>query len=420
MYTELITIGDEILIGQIVDSNSAWMAQQLNDIGIEVKQITSVSDKIIDINNALSLAVLRADVVIMTGGLGPTNDDLTREALAEFFKSGRHIDPTVLAHIETLFSQSSRPLLDVNKKQAYVLDVAEVLFNKAGTAPGMYIQDEGKHFFVLPGVPSEMKYLMTAEVLPRLSNFPNPDVLVHKSILTAGIGESSLAMEIATIENSLPDFIQLAYLPSFGEVRLRLSAKGKNKIELLEKVKFFTDLIKEKIPNNYFSENGETLEEAMVCYLTDRNLTLSSAESCTGGNIAHLLTLVPGSSAVFMGGVVAYTNAVKEIVLGVPKQVLEEFTEVSEQTVIAMAEGIKKLLNTDYAIATTGIAGPTGGTSENPVGTVWVAIAGKTKTVVQRLSFDSIRSRTILRSSKNALILLFKLLYEENEVKSKQ
>ena len=203
-------------------------------------------------------------------------------------------------------------------------------------------------------------------------------------------------------------------------VKTSFFKNGPNKIELLEKVKFFTDLIKEKIPNNYFSENGETLEEAMVCYLTDRNLTLSSAESCTGGNIAHLLTLVPGSSAVFMGGVVAYTNAVKEIVLGVPKQVLEEFTEVSEQTVIAMAEGIKKLLNTDYAIATTGIAGPTGGTSENPVGTVWVAIAGKTKTVVQRLSFDSIRSRTILRSSKNALILLFKLLYEENEVKSKQ
>ena len=419
MYTELITIGDEILIGQIVDSNSAWMAQQLNDIGIEVKQITSVSDKIIDINTALSLAVQRADIIIMTGGLGPTNDDLTREALSEFFNSGRHIDPTVLAHIETLFSKSNRPLLEVNTKQADVLDIAEVLFNKAGTAPGMYIKDKGKHFFVLPGVPSEMKYLMTAEVLPRLSNFPSPDVLVHKSILTAGIGESTLAMEMASIENSLPDFIQLAYLPSFGEVRLRLSAKGKNKAELLDKVKFFTDLIKDKIPNNYFSENGETLEEAMIGYMSARKLTLSTAESCTGGNIAHLLTLVPGSSAVFMGGVIAYTKAVKERVLGVPESVLEEFTAVSEQCVLAMAEGVKKQLNTEYAIATTGIAGPTGGTNENPVGTVWVAIAGKTKTIAQRFTFDSIRSRTIQRSSKNALILLFKLLYEENEVKSK-
>lgn len=340
MYAELITIGDEILIGQIVDSNSAWMAQQLNDIGIEVKQITSVSDKIVDINNALSLAVLRADIIIMTGGLGPTNDDLTRDAIAKFFNCGGHIDPSVLAHIETLFSTSNRPLLEINIKQAYVLDIAEVLFNKAGTAPGMYIQDKGKHFFVLPGVPSEMQYLMTSEVIPRLSNFPTPDVFVHKSILTAGIGESSLAMEISGIEKSLPDFIQLAYLPSFGEVRLRLSAKGKNKTELLEKVKYFTDLIKEKIPNHYFSENGETLEEAMIDYLTERKLTLSTAESCTGGNIAHLLTLVPGSSAVFLGGVVAYTNTVKEKVLGVPKQVLDEFTEVSEQTVIAMAEGI--------------------------------------------------------------------------------
>lgn len=419
MYAELITIGDEILIGQIVDSNSAWMAEQLNDIGIEVKQITSVSDKIGDINNALSLAVLRADIIIMTGGLGPTNDDLTREALAEFFNSERHIDATVLAHIETLFSKSNRPLLELNTKQAYVLDIAEVLFNKAGTAPGMYIQEKSKHFFVLPGVPSEMKYLMTAEVIPRLSNFPTPDVFVHKSILTAGIGESSLAMEMSGIEKSLPDFIQLAYLPSFGEVRLRLSAKGKNKTELLEKVKYFTDLIKEKIPNNYFSENGETLEEAMIQYLAEQKLTLSTAESCTGGHIAHLLTLVPGSSAVFMGGVVAYTNAVKEKILCVPKQVLEEFTAVSEQTVIAMAEGIKKQLNTDYAIATTGIAGPTGGTIENPVGTVWIGISGKTKTIVQRFNFDGIRSRTIQRSSKNALILLFRLLYEENEVKSK-
>lgn len=414
MYAELITIGDEILIGQIVDSNSAWMAQQLNEIGIEVKQITSVADKIEDIKNALSLAVLRADILIMTGGLGPTNDDLTRDALAEYFGSERHIDETVLAHIKTLVSANNKPLLAVNQKQAEVLDIAEVLFNEAGTAPGMYIQEQGKHFFVLPGVPSEMQYLMTAEVIPRLSNFPSPDVLVHKSILTAGIGESSLAMQLSMIENSLPDSIQLAYLPSFGEVRLRLSAKGKNKTELVEKVKFFIDLIKDKIPDNCFAEDEETLEEALIRYLGKKNLTLSTAESCTGGNIAHLLTLVAGSSAVFSGGVVAYTNAVKEKVLGVPPQVLEVFTAISEETVKAMAEGIKEQLDTDYAIATTGIAGPTGGSIENPVGTVWIGIAGKTKTIAQRFSFDSIRSRTIERGSKNALILLFKLLYDEN------
>jgi nicotinamide-nucleotide amidase len=414
MYAEIITIGDEILIGQIVDSNSAWMAQQLNEIGIEVKQISSVSDKIEEIKNALSLASKRADIILVTGGLGPTNDDLTREALASYFHSGTHLDQEVLAHIESLFSNRSKPLLDVNIKQAEVLDIAEVLFNKAGTAPGMYIKSEGKLFFVMPGVPIEMRYLMENEVIPRLTRLPSRDVLIHKSILTAGIGESSLALQISSIEKSLPAYMSLAYLPSFSEVRLRISAKGKSKSELIEKVNHFVDLIKNEVPDNWFAEDNNTLEEALLKYLIHHNLWLSTAESCTGGQIAHLLTTVPGSSKAFEGGVIAYSNTVKVNLLGVPEETIATFGAVSEATVIAMAEGIKQKLKTDYAIATSGIAGPGGGTIDKPVGTVWIAVAGKTKTIARCFHFDSMRVKTIERASKNALILLFKLLYEEN------
>jgi nicotinamide-nucleotide amidase len=414
MYAEIITIGDEILIGQIVDSNSAWMAQQLNEVGIEVKQISSVSDKINDIKNALSLASKRADIILVTGGLGPTNDDLTREALASYFHCGTHLDQEVLTHIENLFSDRSKPLFDVNIKQAEVLDIAEVLFNKAGTAPGMYIESDGKLFFIMPGVAIEMRYLMENEVIPRLAKLPSKDVLIHKSILTAGIGESSLALQISSIERSLPSYMSLAYLPSFSEVRLRLSAKGKSKSELIAKVNHFVDLIKNKVPDNWFAEDNATLEEALLKYLTHHKLWLSTAESCTGGQIAHLLTTVPGSSAAFEGGVIAYSNAIKVNLLGVPEETIETFGAVSEATVIAMAEGAKRKFKTDYAISTSGIAGPGGGTVDKPVGTVWIAVAGKTKTITRLFHFDSMRIKTIERASKNALILLFKLLYEEN------
>jgi nicotinamide-nucleotide amidase len=413
MYAEIITIGDEILIGQIVDSNSAWIAQQLNEIGIEIKQISSVSDKLEEIKEALSLASRRADVILVTGGLGPTNDDLTREALASYFHSKTHLDPKTLAHIEKLFANRGKSLLDVNIKQAEVLDIAEVLFNEAGTAPGMYIKSKGKHFFIMPGVPFEMRYLMENEVIPRLQEFPSRDVLIHKSILTAGIGESSLALQIAPIEKSLPSYMHLAYLPSFSEVRLRINAKGKNKTELIEKVNHFIELIKNEVPDNWFAEDDGTLEEALLNYLIQHKLRLSTAESCTGGRIANLLTSIAGSSNAYDGGVVAYSNALKVALLDVQQSILDKFGAVSEPTVIAMAEGAKKKFQTDYAIATSGIAGPGGGTVDKPIGTVWIAIAGKTKTVTKQFHFDAMRIKTIERASKSALILLFKLLYEE-------
>lgn len=413
MYAEIITIGDEILIGQIVDSNSAWMAQQLNEIGIEVKQISSISDQIQDIKSALALASKRVDIILVTGGLGPTNDDLTREALASYFQSGTHINKEVLSHIENLFSKRNTPLLEVNLKQAEVLDIAQVLYNKAGTAPGMYIQSKGKHFVIMPGVPFEMMYLMEKEVIPLLEKLPAREVLVHKSLLTAGIGESSLALQIADIEKSLPSYMHLAYLPSFGEVRLRLSAKGKSKFELIEQVDHFVNLIKNEVPDNWFAEDKVTLEEALLNYLIYHKLTLSTAESCTGGNIGHLITSIPGSSKAYEGGIIAYSNKIKINFLDVPEDIIKNHGAVSEATVIAMAEGAKRKFKTDYAIATTGIAGPDGGTEAKPVGMVWVGVAGETKTIARHFQFDSMRIKTIEQASKNSLILLFKLLFEE-------
>lgn len=413
MDVELITIGDEILIGQIVDTNSAWMAAQLNALGIEVARISSISDKQEEIISAVDLSLSRSVVTIMTGGLGPTRDDLTRQALSTYFNSPLRRDPEVLAHIEALFSTRNLPLLEANSMQADVLEIAEVLPNKAGTAPGMYIQQKGAHLFVLPGVPSEMRYLMRAEVLPRLKAFPNREVMMFKTLLTAGVGESQLAMQLSSVEDELPPYISLAYLPAFGQVRLRLSGKSQLPELLSARMQHFEQRIRMAVGEALVGEGEITLEEALLDYMKSRQLTLSAAESCTGGSIAHSLTLVPGSSQVFMGGVVAYTNAVKEKILGVPKEILDTYGAVSEETVRAMAEGVRARLHTDLGIATTGIAGPGGGTTENPVGTVWIAVASAKSTWVQRLSYDSIRERIIERASKQSLIQLFRLLYSE-------
>lgn len=414
MQAEIITIGDEILIGQIVDTNSAWMAQQLVGIGISVKQISSIADRAEEIRNALLLASKNVDVILITGGLGPTNDDVTKVTLASYFGVGMHIDESVLHHVEHIFSRTNKPLLPQNRKQAEVLDNAEVLFNKSGTAPGMYISHQGCHYFIMPGVPTEMIYLMENEVLPRLQALPGRDALVNKSILTAGIGESFLALQLADIENSLPPHIRLAYLPAFGQVRLRLSAVGKNGDELAKELNSYTRRIKECVGEHIFSEDDVPLEAALLAFLKANKAKVCTAESCTGGHIAQMLTQIAGSSAAFEGGVVAYTNALKQQLLQVDATILERYGAVSEQTVRAMATGAKKHMKTDYAIATTGIAGPDGGTEANPVGTVWIAIAGKTKTIAKRFQFGQRRWGVIERASINAFILLFRLLREES------
>lgn len=416
MRAELIIIGDEILIGQIIDTNSSWISANLNEIGIEVVQISTIGDGKTDIINALALAAERADVVLMTGGLGPTKDDVTKLALAEYFNSKLVLDSEVLAHVDQLFAKYNKPMPLENRKQAEVLEAAEVLFNHAGTAPGMWIESNGKYFVVMPGVPSEMKYLMEHEVLRRLNTLPGRKLLIKRNILTAGLGESFLAEKIAHIEDRLPDYIKLAYLPSFAQVRLRLSAIGDDESLLNKELTAFSAEIIDCLREFYVNDSDASLEQTILALMDERKLTLATAESCTGGFFSHLITSVPGSSSVFLGGIISYSNAVKVSALSVKQATLDEFGAVSEETAREMAIGVRQKLGSDYAISITGIAGPDGGSEEKPVGTVWIAIAGLTKTVTFKFTFGKLRNDNIVKSAKNAMNKLFKLIKEENSI----
>ena len=414
MLAEIITIGDEILIGQIVDTNSAWIAQQLDAIGVRVKQVSSVSDNRQHILNAFAEASTRADIIIATGGLGPTKDDITKKTLAEYFNTGFRQDERSLEIISSIFKRSNRPLLDINVRQADVLENCTVLLNKNGTAPGMWIEHEGKVYVSMPGVPFEMMYLVTEEVLPRIKSRFKLEAIVHHNILTAGIGESFLAETIASVEDSLPPHIKLAYLPKLGQVKLRLSAYGENEEILKEEVSFYSDKISELAAPYVVTNEDKPLEKAIMDFMKERNLSLAVAESCTGGYLSHLFTQHAGSSEVFLGGVVSYSNHLKENILGVSSSTLGTYGAVSEQVVIEMVNGLRANSNPDYAISVSGIAGPGGGTPDKPVGTVWIAVSSKQKTITQKFQFGSRRQQNIERSAVNALILLFKLLREEH------
>ncbi|RYF19172.1 MAG: CinA family nicotinamide mononucleotide deamidase-related protein, partial [Flavobacteriales bacterium] len=361
MLAEIITIGDEILIGQIVDTNSAWMGRELNKIGISVKQITSVSDNAEHIIEALEEAQKRANIILITGGLGPTKDDITKLTLSKYFNMPLRRDAETLAHVEGLFAKLSRPMIDLNRRQADVPDGCTVIQNKNGTAPCMWFDVDGKIVVSMPGVPFEMMYLMEDEILPRLQKTFELPFIVHKTILTIGQGESFLAQQIEDLEDALPSHIKLAYLPKLGQVRLRLSAIGNDEVELIAEVNFQAQKIIERIKTFVAAEDDVPLEKAILDLMKTKGLTLSTAESCTGGYIAHLLTQHAGSSAVFAGGAVAYSYDLKESVLGVKHQTLTEFGAVSEQTVKEMAEGAIEHFKTDYTIAVSGIAGPDGG-----------------------------------------------------------
>jgi len=412
MLAEIITIGDEILIGQIVDTNSAWMAKQLNSIGVSVKQITSVSDDEQHIIEALGEAEKRADLILITGGLGPTKDDITKKTLAKYFQMCFRRDEAALEMVRQIFEKYKRPLLDINMQQADVPDGCEVIVNKNGTAPCMWFEQNEKIFVSMPGVPYEMMYLMDDEILPRItSRFKLPSI-VHKTILTANIGESFLAKEIEEIENGLPAHIKLAYLPKLGQVRLRLSAKGENESTLKEEVEVFARQIIEKVKKFVVIDEDIPLEKAILNIMKQKGLTLSTAESCTGGYIAHLITQHPGCSSVYWGGAVAYAYELKESILGVKESTLTTFGAVSEQTVTEMAEGAVKNFKTDYSIAVSGIAGPDGGTEDKPVGTVWIAISSKNKTVAKVFNFSNKRIQNIERSAASALTMLLNLLKE--------
>ncbi|MCX2585528.1 competence/damage-inducible protein A [Pedobacter sp. MR22-3] len=413
MLAEIITIGDEILIGQIVDTNSAWMAKQLNLTGVFVKQITSVSDDEDHILASLAQAEERADLILITGGLGPTKDDITKKTLAKYFGMGFRRDEGALEMVTSIFKKYNRPLLDINIQQADVPDGCEVIVNKNGTAPCMWFERNGKIFVSMPGVPYEMMYLMDDEILPRIrSKFTLP-FIVHKTILTANIGESFLAKEIEEIEDRLPKHIKLAYLPKLGQVRLRLSASGSDETALKMEVESYAKLMIAKIPKFVVVDEDIPFEKAVINIMNSRGLTLSTAESCTGGYIAHLITQHPGCSSVYWGGAVAYAYELKESILGVKESTLNKFGAVSEETVSEMAEGAIKQFKTDYAIAVSGIAGPDGGTADKPVGTVWIAVSNKHKTVAKVFTFSNKRIQNIERSAASAFTMLLNLLKED-------
>jgi nicotinamide-nucleotide amidase len=415
IYASIITIGDELLIGQVVDTNSAYIAQELNKIGVWVKRRVSVGDSKDDIRKALDEESKQSDIILMTGGLGPTADDITKPVLCEYFGGKMIMNEQVLAHVKYLFEKVYRrpgPILDVNIRQAEVPDVCQVLHNARGTAPGMWFEKNGKVYASMPGVPHEMKGLMQEQILPKLKEHFVMPVIVHQTILTAGIGESMLADKIKHWEASLPSHIKLAYLPNYGMVRLRLTSIGNDKNnQEIELEKLYTQL-KPLITEWFVIDSDLTMPQVVGKMLKERKQTTSTAESCTGGYIAHLLTLDPGASNNFKGTVVAYDNEVKIDVLKVDRKIIDEQGAVSEPVVIQMVEGALKVLKTDYAIATSGIMGPDGGTEKKPVGMVWVAVGNKEKIIAKEFHFRFDRVRNIELTAMNALNLLRKFIIE--------
>jgi nicotinamide-nucleotide amidase len=405
----IITIGDELLIGQVVDTNSAWMAQQLNIAGFNVHHRVAVGDVWDDIWEALDQESKRAGVILVTGGLGPTADDITKPLLCQYFGGKLVPHAPTLAHLEHLFTQVlKRTLTDRNRKQAEVPDVCTVLSNERGTAPGMLFEKNGTIFISLPGVPHEMQGIMEQHVLPLLQQRFNPGIIEHRYLLTAGIGESDLADRIQQFEEAIPAFIKLAYLPHFGMVRLRLTARGPQAeagsiISVLEEQ--FTLL--QILVQDVMVVNEDISMQALVGrLLVQQHKTLATAESCTGGYIAHLLTAMPGASAYYNGSVVSYANAIKQHVLQVSENTLQTAGAVSEETVIQMTKGVLALMKTDYAIAVSGIMGPDGGTPEKPVGTVWIAVGDQQKIETKKINLRYNRQRNIEMTATNALNLL--------------
>ncbi len=413
---EIITIGDEILIGQIVDTNSAFIATLLNLNGIHVKQISSVSDDKEHIVKALNEAKERADIIIMTGGLGPTKDDITKKTLCDYFQTGLRFDEQAYEDVVNIFAAYGKEVTPLNKKQAEVPEICEVVRNFNGTAPGMWFDVNGKVFVSMPGVPYEMKVLMKEQIIPKLkARFDFPHIF-HKTVLTQGIGESSLSEMISDWEDNLASKnIKLAYLPSPGMVRLRLSTSGRDASELRsaveKKIEELKPLISEYIYGfETFGEEKESLGQMVGKILLEKKLTISTAESCTGGYIAHLLTMVPGSSSYYIGSVISYAYEIKETELAVSKDVLEKYGAVSKEVVEQMAKAIRIRYNTNYSISASGIAGPGGGTAEKPVGTVWIAIATPTKVISEKFLFGTDRERNIHKTANAALNMLKKEL----------
>ncbi|MDZ7936693.1 MAG: competence/damage-inducible protein A [Emticicia sp.] len=415
ILAEVVTIGDEILYGQITDTNTQWMSTELDKIGIKTVRKSSVGDQEDKILQILAEAESRADIVLLTGGLGPTKDDITKKMLCKYFDDELVINEDALAFITDFFVKRGRSMTELNRQQAAVPSRCTYLANKTGTAPGMWFERNGIVFVSMPGVPHEMKYLMSNEVIPRLRAFFETPIIYHKMIRTIGVGESFLAEKIENWEDNLPEHIKLAYLPSFGQVRLRLTAIGTDEEQLKKDIDVEIEKVLPIIGSAVFGFDNDDLEVAIGKELKKQGLTVSAAESCTGGYISHMFTKVAGSSAYFMGSVVSYDNAVKINVLGVNAETITQHGAVSEETVIQMAEGARKLMKTDFAIATSGIAGPDGGTPEKPVGTIWIACAMEGRTIARKVQMTNQRDTNIQYGSVVALNLLRKMLNGDYE-----
>ena len=406
MQAEIITIGDELLIGQVVDTNSAWLGSTLGDDGIKVIQITSVQDHAAQIVQAVNDALSRADIVLMTGGLGPTKDDITKKTLAEMFGMKLVRNEQVYEMVGKQLALRGIAFTELNQGQALVPDGCTVLPNRNGTAPGMWFERDGKVLISMPGVPFEMKALVKDEVLPRLRKHFALDANVHRTIITFGLAESILADTIASWEEALPPYLHLAYLPSALCIRLRLSAYEIDRQKAEQEIESQIEKLSKVIPHYIIGSEDDSLESVTGTLLKTRGETLATAESCTGGNIAHRFTAMPGASEYFKGGVVAYSNEVKIALLGVDPESLNRYGAVSQSVAEQMAEGVRRATGATYGISTTGIAGPTGGTPETPVGTVWMAVATPNGVFSRRMVFGSVRSQNIERASSNCINLL--------------
>lgn len=405
MKVEVISIGDELLIGQTVNTNASWIGVALRDIGASVEFGTVIQDEKEAMKEAFDLALSRVDVVLVTGGLGPTKDDITKHVLTEYFDGKLVRNEDVLAHVKSYFDSRGREMLDVNIQQSYVPDTADVLHNEYGTAPGMWFEQEGKILVSMPGVPYEMKYIMSTGVIPRLQGMFELDKLYYQTLQLQGIGETNLAERISDIETKLrEDGFGVAYLPSPGVVRLRVSAN--DTAENREVVEGAVSEVAQRLPKFVFGKEEETLEEVIGRLLKEKGVTVTTVESCTGGALASAITSVAGASEYFNGALVTYSNEMKSSLVGVKETTLKSFGAVSQQVVEEMAVGGKNRMNATYAISLSGVAGPTGGTADKPVGTVWIAVAGPKGIFSKRFQFEINRERNIRRSVLTALNLL--------------
>ncbi|WP_276134365.1 CinA family nicotinamide mononucleotide deamidase-related protein [Polluticoccus soli] len=413
VQVSIITIGDELLIGQTVDTNSVWMAQRLNDLGIEVKRRVSVGDIAADIRTALDAEIAVSDVVLITGGLGPTVDDITKPLLCQYFGGNMIVNEEVLQHVKKIFEVRKKPFLERNLKQAEVPDSCTVLFNKLGTAPGMLFERSEKAIIAMPGVPFEMMGIMEDEVIPYLQQNFISDALLHRSILTAGEGESFIAEKIIDIETALPSHVKLAYLPSAGVVRLRLTGRGADKQRLVKELEMYQDQIANRVEEIVVSLHDLPLEHILGRTLLENRKTIGLAESCTGGYIAHHITQVMGSANYFQGSIVCYQNEIKEKLLGVKKETLEEHGAVSEHTAIEMAVGARKKLKADYGLGVTGLLSAGGEDDRVPVGTVWIAVADEQRTVAKQFRFHYDRPRNKDMATQVGMLMAWKFLQKK-------